>query len=183
VFKFHTYGGDVNLKVQASEIHSNLLLKIALYNSQNVLITSATGHPDNLGDPVVINTNLTTGDYYLAVTGIGEGTPDTGYTSYASLGYYNISGTLPKIGTLAVDELENATIYPKMVKDEFTIDTKMNGEYEVQVLNSLGQLLYKKLFSDQIHQIAFADKPVGIYFVILKNKKTGFQKSHSIIKN
>ncbi|WP_449398938.1 zinc-dependent metalloprotease family protein [Chryseobacterium wanjuense] len=183
VFKFHTNGGDVALRVQASEIHSNLRLKITLYNSQNVLITSATGHPDNLGDPVAINTSLTAGDYYLAVTGIGEGTPDTGYTSYASLGYYNISGTLPKIGTLAVDELENAIIYPKMVKNEFTIDTKKNGKYEVQILNSLGQLLYKSFFSDQIHQIAFADKPVGIYFVILKNTKTGFQKSHSIIKN
>lgn len=182
IFKFHANGGNISLKVQAAERHSDLLLKVILYNSQNNLIATFTGNTSNLGDPVVINTNLAAGDYYLAISGTGEGTPDTGYSNYASLGLYSISGTLPKIGTLSVNDIDNIAVYPNVVKSGFTIDTKNLGKYEVQIVNSLGQLLYKKTISEQLHQVPFEDKPTGMYFVVLKNMKTGSQKSYSILK-
>ncbi|ALR29691.1 hypothetical protein ATE47_03750 [Chryseobacterium sp. IHB B 17019] len=182
MFLFHANGGTITLKVQASERHSDLLLKVQLYNSQHVLISSYTGNPMNLGDPVVITTTLAAGDYYLAISGTGEGTPDTGYTNYASLGLYSISGNIPKIGFLGVNEIENVSVYPRVVKNEFTIDPK-KGNYEVQILNSLGQLLYKKMIANQTHQVPFSDKPIGMYFVIVRNAKTGYQKSFSIIKH
>jgi len=182
MFLFHANGGTITLKVQTSERHSDLLLKVFLYNSQHVLISSYTGNPMNLSNPVVITTALAAGDYYLAITGTGEGTPDTGYTNYASLGLYSISGNIPKIGVLGVNEVENATVYPRVVKNDFTIDPK-KGNYEVQILNSLGQLLYKKMIVNQIHQVPFSDKPIGMYFVILRNMKTGDQKSFSVIKH
>ena len=45
---------------------------------------------------MTISTNLPTGTYYFSLDGIGVGDPKvTGYSDYASLGQYTISGTLP----------------------------------------------------------------------------------------
>ncbi|SIQ77091.1 hypothetical protein SAMN05880574_12441 [Chryseobacterium sp. RU37D] len=187
MFMFHANGGNINLKVQAAERHSDLLLKVLLYNSQHLLVASYMGNTTNLSDPITININLAAGDYYLAISGTGEGTPDTGYTSYSSLGIYSISGNIPKIGVLAtgekiLDEKESTIVYPSLVINEFTVDTKNTGKYEMKIFSSAGQLLQSNLLSDQITQISFSDKPPGKYFIVLKNLKSGLNVSHSIIK-
>ena len=47
--------------------------------------------------PASLNLNLSAGTYYILIDGVGTDDPDTGYTDYASLGQYFISGTLQKV--------------------------------------------------------------------------------------
>ena len=98
VFSFSTGTGPVNLMVKPWIMPSgtrggNLDVLIELRDSNGVLI--ATNNPPTT-TTAQIQTNLTEGVYYLYVRNTGAGDPlsstPTGYTSYASIGQYFISG-------------------------------------------------------------------------------------------
>jgi hypothetical protein len=90
-FSFTTSGGAVSLNIKPVDKHPNLDILTALYdNAGNVV---ATANPDGLS--ASLSTTLAAGTYYVSVTGIGYGNPlTTGYTSYGSIGYYSITGTI-----------------------------------------------------------------------------------------
>jgi len=187
MFKFTTSGGNTTLHVQAIEKHSDLLLKVSLYDEKNVLIASYNGNPANLGLPITITANLTAGSYYLAITNSGYETADTGFTSYASLGAYNISGSISSsnkvLSTIETIKNDQIRIYPNPTRDELTIDFgSFKGVHQVEIINAVQQILYKTTTSENILKISIADKSPGIYFVIIKNKSTGYSKRFSIIK-
>jgi len=46
-----------------------------------------------------LSLSVAAGTYYLQIDGVGTGDPTTGYSDYASLGQYTISGTVPAAGT------------------------------------------------------------------------------------
>jgi hypothetical protein len=71
---------------------SNLDIQATLYDEQSNVV--AQSNPDNNTD-ARINANVVAGRYYLAIEGIGFGTPTDGYSDYASTGQYFINGTLP----------------------------------------------------------------------------------------
>jgi len=56
-----------------------------------------------------VRASLPAGRYYLEVSGAGQGTPLTGYSSYASIGGYTITGSVPVGPTQAVS-FESAAI-------------------------------------------------------------------------
>lgn len=102
VFSFVTGNGLVNLSVKPWIMPSgtktrggNLDILVELYNEAGVLL--ATNNPATT-TYATIQTNLTSGLYYLRLSGTGAGDPfsstPTGYTAYASLGQYFISGTV-----------------------------------------------------------------------------------------
>jgi hypothetical protein len=90
-FSFTTSGGAVSLNVNPVDKHPNLDILTVLYdNAGNVV---ATSNPDGLA--ASLTATLAAGTYYVSVTGIGYGDPaTTGYTSYGSIGYYGITGTI-----------------------------------------------------------------------------------------
>jgi len=97
VFQFTTSGGTISLHFGTALPKPNLDIKASLYNSSNQLITSSDIADITYAD---INTTLTEGSYYVTIEGVGYGDPlSTGYSKYASLGYYEISGTIPTTGT------------------------------------------------------------------------------------
>jgi hypothetical protein len=98
VFSFVTGNGPVSLAVDPWVMTSgtrggNLDILLELYNESGVLLQS-----DNASDKTgaTIQANLEEGRYYLTIRNSGTGDPfnstPTGYTSYASLGQYFISG-------------------------------------------------------------------------------------------
>jgi hypothetical protein len=69
----------------------NLDIQVKLFDGYGTLIN--TYNP--AGVSVNFSTTLSTGNYYLAIEGVGTGDPLQGYYSdYASLGEYNISGAV-----------------------------------------------------------------------------------------
>lgn len=72
---------------------SNLDVLASLYDGGGNLI--AQSNPIGETDASV-SVSVAAGRYYLAVAGVGEGDPATGYSSYGSLGQYTISGSVPE---------------------------------------------------------------------------------------
>lgn len=187
-FSFNTSGGSIALNVAAASRHSDLRLKVDLYNDQNILINSYYASSTNLSLPIVINATLSSGKYYLLITGTSDGTGITGYTNYSSLGKYNISGTvlsnLPLLKSDSIQgNIQDISVFPNPVKNELNLNLgSVKDEYHVEVINTLGQTLYKTTTSEKILKISFSDKPSGIYFVTFKGTKNMIYKSFKIIK-
>lgn len=91
VFSFNTAGGAVDLSIDAFERGANLDVLAELYDAAGSLVFSS--NPLNLLS-ATISTAIPAGQYFLHVSGAGQGSPSTGYSDYGSLGQYSISGTI-----------------------------------------------------------------------------------------
>jgi len=94
-FSFNSGSGTINLTVNTVSRHGDLDVLVKLYNSGGAVI--GTYNPAGLNSS--LSASVSAGTYYLSVDGTGTGNPATdGYSDYASLGSYTISGTIP-VGT------------------------------------------------------------------------------------
>ena len=94
-FGFVTGAGSVTLNAAPFTPGPNLDIKLDLFDANGTLVASA--NPDTVLTAGITAT-LAAGQYYLRVDGTGVGnptiSPPTGYTEYASLGRYTITGTI-----------------------------------------------------------------------------------------
>ena len=111
VFSFTTGSGTVTLNVDPFTPGPNLDVKAELFDSGGNLVTSSD--PADTLD-VSLLANLAAGQYYLHVDGIGVGNPaansPTGYSEYASLGRYTITGTIVDSGALPQLSINDVTV-------------------------------------------------------------------------
>jgi hypothetical protein len=104
-FSFYTGSGTVTLSVSPAARGPNLDILATLYDGMGAVVD--TSNPIGALD-ASFSLPLSAGTYYLSIDGTGEGDPATGYSDYASLGYYAISGTvvdelLPEVTIEATD--------------------------------------------------------------------------------
>ena len=91
-FQFTTSGGTVWLRADPVGVGPNLAIQATLYDANNTLI--ASNNPQNVLWASLTN-DLPAGTYTVRVTGAGRNDPVTsGFSSYASLGYYAVTGTV-----------------------------------------------------------------------------------------
>ena len=91
-FRFSTTGGSVNLRVDPVGDWANLAIQASLYDSKDNLVY--TSNPQTTLFVTVVKT-ITAGSYTLQVKGAGRRNAATdGFSSYGSLGYYKISGSI-----------------------------------------------------------------------------------------
>ncbi|MBA3706595.1 MAG: PKD domain-containing protein, partial [Bacteroidetes bacterium] len=105
IYKFTTAStGNVSLTVdpyyKTPDItkHPDLNVKLRILNSSGTAVATAdpTGTAFTDFSATITATALAAGTYYLEIDGVGDGTsPSTGYSDYASIGPYYISGTIP----------------------------------------------------------------------------------------
>jgi len=87
------------------------------------------------------------------------------------------------IDEIKITMANDQTVYPNPVKDELTVNLgTVKDDYQVEIIGSLGQVIYKAKTSDQTLKVLLSDKPAGIYIVNIKGAKTGSNKSIKIIK-
>ncbi|MBT9393171.1 zinc-dependent metalloprotease [Hymenobacter sp. NST-14] len=98
-FRFTTSGGAVSFNVNTVARYGNLNVLVRLLDSNGAELGSYdTAGADKLN--ATISTTLPAGTFYLQVSGTGSGSPlIDGYTNYASLGSFTITGTAPTDGT------------------------------------------------------------------------------------
>jgi len=91
VFKYTSVGGSFTVKAISAQL-GNLDTYLELYDSSGTLIS--TDDPQTTRDAVLTYTGTLGDDYYIHVSGTGIGdsmaASPTGYTDYASLGFYNV---------------------------------------------------------------------------------------------
>ncbi|WP_217494445.1 putative Ig domain-containing protein [Nibricoccus aquaticus] len=96
MYSFTTSGGGVTftLVAEAGSVSAQADLDASATLTDASGNTLATSNPTGSLYPS-ISTTLAAGTYYLAITGVGEGSvPGTGYTNYGSLGRYEITGSV-----------------------------------------------------------------------------------------
>jgi PKD repeat protein len=90
VFRFSTGSGNVTINLNPAPRGPNLDIQGT--------ISDAAGNPVATVNPAGLaagfSGSLAAGVYYLTIDGVGAGDLTTGYSDYASLGQYSISGTL-----------------------------------------------------------------------------------------
>jgi hypothetical protein len=92
VFSLTTAAGSVSFTVTPSNRGANLDVLAELYDSTGTLVASA--NPSSLLS-ASFSISVSAGTYYLHVSGVGKGSPASGgYSDYASIGAYRISGTV-----------------------------------------------------------------------------------------
>lgn len=96
-FSFKTGGGLIDLMFNGASPKPNLNIKATLYDS-NLQEVSSSEVPGEVY--AQLNVTLPSGLYYIKVEGVGEGSSaSTGYSDYATLGYFGISGTIANFQT------------------------------------------------------------------------------------
>ncbi len=99
VFSFISGNGDISININPSQLSPNLDILAQLYDATESLIASS--NPADALSASINETGLPAGEYFILVDGIGKGDPlGTGYSDYASLGQYTISGSVPDPGSL-----------------------------------------------------------------------------------
>ncbi|MBZ0110641.1 MAG: PKD domain-containing protein [Candidatus Scalindua rubra] len=113
-FRFMSGVGDISINISPTQLSPNLDILAKLYNASGTLIASSNP-VDSL--PASINeTALPAGEYFVMIDGVGKGDPQvTGYSDYASLGKYTISGSAPDAGGMQFPvAVANASIDPPL---------------------------------------------------------------------
>jgi PKD repeat protein len=91
VFTFSTGAGTITFSVVGPSPAANLDAKIELLTSGGSLVTSS----DPVGLSASLSATVAAGTYYLRVSGVGVGDPlSTGYSTYASIGEYRLTGSI-----------------------------------------------------------------------------------------
>lgn len=96
VFRFDTGAGTISLNVQGPAPETDLDIKAELLNSNGQVLQTSD---DTSVLSASIAATLNAGTYYLRISCVGNGDPvTTGYSTYASVGNYIITGTLISTG-------------------------------------------------------------------------------------
>ncbi len=108
VFQFFAKQGGASFNINAHDVHPNLDIQARLLDaSGNELVRS---NPAGLN--ASISTTLTTeGLYYLEIQGVGAGTVNNGYSDYASLGKFTITGSY--VAQIPDDDIKLLAITPE----------------------------------------------------------------------
>jgi PKD repeat protein len=91
VFRFNTGAGAISLTAAAISPEANLNLYVQLFDAAGTTLQTGTASVTS----VTVAATVTAGTYYLKISGVGSGDPlTTGYSNYASLGDYVLTGSL-----------------------------------------------------------------------------------------
>jgi hypothetical protein len=197
VLKFTCGAGDISLtvapyyKTPDLNKHPNLNIKLRLLNASGTELASADPVPPTAANTfaamaaTITKTGLAAGTYYLEIDGVGNGTnASTGYTDYASIGGYNISGSLPVVTGIDTREekLSQLNIFPNPNNGEFavTFNAAAKSDYVLEVFNTLGQRIYEEAlhgfngaYSGQLNVQPYGK---GMYLVSIADGSTKLTK-------
>ena len=96
VFRFDASAGDLALTIQGPAPDADLDVKAELLNANGQVLQTSDSTSELSAS---IAATLSAGTYYLRLSGVGNGDPKTtGYSNYASLGNYIITGAFPTSG-------------------------------------------------------------------------------------
>ena len=92
-FTIGSKGGKINVRIDRTEHIGGGMLDVeaTLYNESGGVIVISNPTKARYAD---INETLTAGNYKLKIAGGAEGTPSKGFSTYSSMGFYGISGTI-----------------------------------------------------------------------------------------
>lgn len=178
-FKVNLSAGTIDLNFRpANEFPQSPNLDI------QVRLLDATGNQVAISDPnemtASLNEAVTEGIYYIEIDGVGFGDPLTnGYSDYASLGQYFISGSIPA-NSLSTEEydLASTTIYPNPSSGLLTVDfdTSRTQRLKIELMDVLGKRVYINLLTPTNKTLNLGSLQKGMYFALFTEGNKSFVK-------
>jgi hypothetical protein len=147
VFSFNASAGLVTLSATPSATGPNLDIKLDLLNAAGTVLASAdpvsatvsSSQASGLGAAISFSVP-SDGTYYARVDGVGAGNPlTTGYSDYASLGPYSITGTVSVDVTAPLAPVIDSTSAPT---NDSTPQVSGSGETGAQVTLVAGSSIF-----------------------------------------
>ena len=124
VFTFYTDGGLVQFNIDSGSIAPNLDVAVKLINSAGSTIVSVNPS-DSLS--ASLTTTLAAGQYFLQIDGVNYGDLTTGYSDYASLGQYQITGSYPKNTMTSIQPTADISALPTFGDAPLTVSFNGTG--------------------------------------------------------
>ena len=115
---WYATASDANISTSWVDNASNLDIRVLLRDSNGTILASSD--PSGLAANLAIS-NLAAGTYYLQLDGVGFGDPTTstptGYSDYASIGDYLITGSITDSGTAPIPAISLALSASSVAED------------------------------------------------------------------
>jgi hypothetical protein len=92
------------------------------------------------------------------------------------------SQTMNGVGKWGLENSDQIQVYPNPVQDELNISTTGTSASQVEISNTVGQIIYKASTSGRTIKIPFRDKAPGIYFVKVADAQSKESKTFSVVK-
>jgi PKD repeat protein len=126
-FSFMSGAGAITLNVTSPSPSPNLDIKAELHDALGVVVASAD--LTSSLNATISYAATASGTYTLMVDGVGKGDLATGYSDYASLGEYSISGTIVNPG-VAQPPVALASATPTSGNAPLSVQFTGNGSYD-----------------------------------------------------
>ncbi|MCK9608356.1 MAG: PKD domain-containing protein [Methylomonas sp.] len=124
VFTFQTDGGNAQFNIASGSIAPDLDVAVKLMDSSGNTIASINPS-DSLSASLAAT--LAAGRYFLQIDGVGHGDLTTGYSDYASLGQYLITGSYPKNTTTLSQPTADISALPSFGDAPLTVAFNGSG--------------------------------------------------------
>lgn len=86
----------------------------------------------------------------------------------------NNSNTINWVGVERLANQNYFKFYPNPAKDNLTIESSMNGDYSIEIMDATGRLLLQKRANQKLTELSLSGFAAGIYWVKLVNEAGAF---------
>lgn len=164
-FEVAEAGGKINLKIDPIEYLRQLDVAAKIVDANGTSIASSNLSVNRSAE--FKDLTLKGGKYSLIIQGGAELTPQTGFSTYSSLGYYAMEGTLTgavvtSIGDITFDS--KVAVFPNPATDVLNISYGFyNLNTQVSLVDVTGQTVYQN--NQMVQSIDLSSFSRGIYFL------------------
>jgi hypothetical protein len=164
-FEVGESGGKINLKIDPIEYLRQLDVAAKIVDASGTAVATSNLAVNRSAE--FKDLSLKSGKYTLVIQGGAELTPQTGFSSYSSLGYYAMEGTLTgaivtNIGAVAFEN--KVAVFPNPTADVLNISYGFNNQNtQVTLIDVTGQTVYQS--NQQVESIDLSTFSKGIYFL------------------
>lgn len=96
------------------------------------------------------------------------------------VGYAYIDACGLPLSTVEIKKKDEITIYPNPTSGQIQVAVSSGSEYNIEIYNVMGEVVYKSLLLNPKSQIDLSSQPQGIYFLNIKGEKKNY--SAKIVK-
>lgn len=174
-FSFEILGekGEVDLKIERIEHIGSAMLDV---HAEIIDAANSVVIEDNpkAARNATLTTELPKGTYTLRISGGEEGTPGNGFSTYGSLGYYGISGTIDKGATKITNKLDfyigsNVTL----AENTLVFNNSQGKAGTISFYSVSGRKIVDRNFTGMEHKVSISTNDFSSGTVIYKISAEG----------
>jgi hypothetical protein len=113
------------------------------------------------------------------------GSPGGSYALVVSGGSCSDTSACYRISITSIRATEDdniVSVFPNPNNGKFSISKKKSGKNQLKIFNSLGQIIYQNMLTEQLSEIDLSAQPAGIYFIQISTGENRLTNKRIIIE-